>query len=349
MKTIAVVKKEFQSKGGLEKAALRIIQALQKRGADVTLLAEKVSQAPCPVLSHPPHSMLKFLRLKEFDTWCKEAAQKFDIVLSMDRCSFQTYHRAGNGVHAAYLELREGFFKKLSFKINPLHRMILKLEKATFEDPHLRGIIVNSHLVKNQILHHYSTPAEKIHVIHNGVEWHEMEADFNATFPHQSSKLEFLFVGHNFERKGLLPLLQALHALKRRDFHLSVVGTDKHLESYKRTCEKLGLKTQVTFFGAQENIRPFYQKADALVIPSIYDPFANVTVEALAMGLFVVSSQTNGGHEVLTPESGVVGLENLEKAFDHPKTLESAKAIRNSVKYLDYASQLEKVCNLCLS
>lgn len=349
MKTIAVVKKEFQSKGGLEKVTRRIIEVLQKRGADVTLLTEKASQAPCPVLLHPPHHLLKFQRLKEFDHWCKAAAQKFDIVLSMDRCSFQTYHRAGNGVHAAYLELREGFFKKFSFKINPLHRMILKLEKATFEDPHLRGVIVNSHLVKNQILAHYTTPAEKIHVIHNGVEWHEMQADFNASFPHKSDRLEFLFVGHNFERKGLVPLLHALRALKRRDFHLSVVGTDKHLASYKAISEKLGLKIHVTFYGAQENTRPFYQKADVLVIPSLYDPFANVTVEALAMGLFVVSSKTNGGHEVLIPESGIVGLENLEKAFDHPKSLESAQAIRASVKHLDYGSQLEKVCNLCLS
>jgi UDP-glucose:(heptosyl)LPS alpha-1,3-glucosyltransferase len=227
--------------------------------------------------------------------------------------------------------------------------MILKLEKATFEDPHLRGVIVNSHLVKNQILAHYSTSAEKIHVIHNGVEWHEMEADFNASFPHRSDRLELLFVGHNFERKGLLPLLHALHDLKRRDFHLSVVGTDKNIDFYKRTCETLDLKNHVTFYGAQENSRPFYQKADVLVIPSIYDPFANVTVEALAMGLFVVSSNTNGGHEVLTPESGFIGLENLVQAFDHPKTLASAKAIRNSVQYLDYSSQLEKVCDLCLS
>ena len=168
---------------------------------------------------------------------------------------------------------------------------------------------------------------------------------------------QFLFVGHNFHRKGLSLLLQALGRLTRRDFHLSVVGTDKHLSAYQKQAAQLGLSKNVTFFYSQSNPRPFYQAADALVIPSHYDPFANVTVEALAMGLFVVSSTNNGGHEVLNPESGITVdafdlpsfTAALETALNHPKTLQSAQKIRSSVKYLDFSKQLEKVCQICLS
>ncbi len=60
-------------------------------------------------------------------------------------------------------------------------------------------------------------------------------------------------------------------------------------------------------------MRPFYQLADALAIPSFYDPFANVTVEALAMGLFVVSSRSNGGFEILDPSKGII-IENLSES-----------------------------------
>jgi len=339
MKRIAIIKKEFHAAGGLEKVTRRISTALKERGCDITLFTSD---------NVPTKSRLGFKKLLEFDREYKKLVKGFDIVLSMDRASFQTHHRAGNGVHAAYLELRrqhEGFFKGVSFALNPLHRVILRLEKATFEDPHLRGVIVNSNLVRDQILHYYATPPEKIHVIHNGVEWHEMEADFNASLNRRSDRFEFLFVGHNFERKGLKSLLEALSRLNRRDFHLSVVGTDKNLEYYKAMAQKLRLS--VTFHGAQSNTRPFYQAADVLVIPSLYDPFANVTVEALAMGLFVVSSKNNGGHEVLTPESGTL-FENLDSAFNHPKTLESAQLIRNSIRHLDYSNQLEKVCQICL-
>jgi UDP-glucose:(heptosyl)LPS alpha-1,3-glucosyltransferase len=362
MKTIAILKKDFHSHGGLEKSSWRIIQAFKERGATVTLLTAHEVSAPCTVLSYALDSKLKFLKLKEFDAWCSSTVKDhaFDVVFSMDRSSFQTHHRAGNGVHAAYLALRkqkEGLFKRLSFKLNPLHSMMLKLEKATFEDPHIKGIIVNSNYVKNQILEFYAADPSKIHVIHNGVEWHEMAADFEASFSTQPKTFQFLFVGHNFHRKGLSLLLQALGRLKRRDFHLSVVGTDKRLTAYQKQAEQLGLSTNVTFFYSQSDTRPFYQAADALVIPSHYDPFANVTVEALAMGLFVVSSKNNGGHEVLNSESGITvdpfDLASftvaLETALNHPKTRESAQKIRASVEHLDFSHQLEKVCQICLS
>lgn len=372
MKTVAILKKDFHTHGGLEKSAWRIIQALKERGADVTLLTTKEISAPCPVLSCSIESKFKFLKLKEFDSWCKMTTQAhaFDVVFSMDRASFQTHHRAGNGVHAAYLALRrekEGFLKGLSFSLNPLHYMMLKLEKATFEDPHLKGLIVNSAYVKNQILKFYSTDPSKIHVVHNGVEWHEMESDFNSSFEQKETLakslhlnphvFQFLFVGHNFHRKGVSQLLQALGLLKRRDFHLSVVGTDKHLSDYQKLAARLGLSKNVTFFYSQSDTRPFYQFADALVIPSHYDPFANVTVEALAMGLFVISSNNNGGHEVLTPTSGITidpfdlasFTASLETALEHPKTLSSAQKIRSSVQHLDFSRQLEKVCQICLS
>jgi UDP-glucose:(heptosyl)LPS alpha-1,3-glucosyltransferase len=372
MKTVAIIKKDFHSQGGLEKSSWRIIQALKDHGADVTLLTSKEVAAPCPVLSCSLDSKFKFLRLKEFDSWCRATLEShhFDVVFSLDRTTFQTHHRAGNGVHAAYLALRrakEGFLKGLSFSLNPLHHVMLSLEKATFEDPNIRNIIVNSAFVKNQILSHYSTNPDKIHIVHNGVEWLEMEKDFHASFQEKETiakslnldpkKFHFLFIGHNFQRKGLFLLLQGLSNLKRRDFHLSVVGTDKHQRRYQKQAAELGLADHVTFFYAQSDTRPYYQIADTLVIPSLYDPFANVTVEALAMGLFVISSKTNGGHEVLTSDSGMAVdpfnfdefTAALETALVHPKTLGSAQIIRNSVRHLDFAEQLGKVCHICLT
>ena len=360
MKTVALIKRDFHSQGGLEKVSRKIIDSLQEKNVEVTLLTSSPAESvdlPCPVLACNLKRKLNYKRVLEFDAWCKTHSARFDVVFSMDRSSYQTHHRAGNGVHAAYLDLRrqkEGLFKTVSFAINPLHRTLLKLEKATFEDPFLKKIIVNSHFVKNQILRYYDSPEHSIEVVHNGVEWAEMETDFHASFPHTNKPFEFLFIGHNFARKGLLTLLKALSCLKRRDFHLSVVGNDKNLKYYQAQASRLNIPS--TFWGAQSNTRPFYQKADVLVIPSLYDPFANVTVEALAMGLFVVSSKTNGGHEVLNPNSGAIFEDHLdsfvtalEESFNHPKSFGHALQIRNSIQYLDYSVQMEKVCSLCLS
>ena len=203
-------------------------------------------------------------------------------------------------------------------------------------------------------------------IIHNGVEWDEMETDFQSWPADKEALCEryglprtafhFLFVGHGYKRKGLDLLLRALSQLPKEDVFLSVVGKDKRMEWYQSYADQLGIGDRVRFFGPQQDSRPFYQLADSLVIPSFYDPFANVTVEALAMGLFVVSSKNNGGHEILDEKNGAV-IENLldpeevasalENSLAHRKTKESARFARLSVAHLDFSKQLNKLINAC--
>ena len=250
--------------------------------------------------------------------------------------------------------------------MNPLQRKILELEKAAFENPKLQKLFANSSMVRRQILTRYKIDPTKVEVIHNGVEWKEMEPDFRswkggkaaALQKHKldPNKYHFLFIGHGFLRKGLDRLLEGLSLLPFRDFHLSVVGKDKRIDFYKDLAGRLGLKNHVRFFGPTTEIRSFYQMADCLVIPSFYDPFANVTVEALAMGLFVVSSKYNGGCEVLTGQNGCVVERLLEgesmshalmQAVAKPKTDYSALACRTSVEHLDFSKQLTKLIDAC--
>jgi UDP-glucose:(heptosyl)LPS alpha-1,3-glucosyltransferase len=287
----------------------------------------------------------------------------------MDRNRYQTHIRAGNGVHAAYLESRvltEGWRKKITCKINPLHRKILSLEKTAFENPGLQKLFTNSFLVRDQVLKYYATDPSKIQVIHNGVEWYEMQSDFDQweqargaifqKFHLDPNCFHFLFIGNGYLRKGLNQLLIGLSQLTNRDFHLSVIGKDNRLEEYRAKAEKLGLKNHVRFFGPSQETRLFYQMADALIIPSFYDPFANVTVEALAMGLYVASSKNNGGCEILTAHNGTLiedlldpaaMVEALKNALCHRKTRKSAIMIRESVQYLDFANQLKILMGAC--
>ena len=368
--SLTLIKKDLHFSGGLEKVTLRIVHTFIKKGIHVSLYTSSTASLPCFVFSYKPKGLLKVQRLKDFDAWLSEKTAQDSTVFSMDRCSSQTHHRAGNGVHAAYLDLRseiEGPLSRLSFFLNPLHRFQLKLEKQTFESSKTQVIIVNSDMVRQQILKYYKTDPSKIHVVHNGVEWKEFEADFNDSIANRKkyaidlgldpSVFQFLFVGHNFKRKGLDILLEALSLLRSKNFHLSIVGHDKHINSYKLLARRLGLESRVTFFGSEPSSRPYYLAADSLVIPSMYDPFANVTIEALALGLFVVSSKMNGGHEVLEPCSGAI-IQNshnaeelaagLEIALDNPKEPLRAARIRSTVSHLDYSLQLEKICDLCL-
>lgn len=361
MTSIAILKRDMKQTGGLEKHIFRIIQKFQEKQFPVTLItASPYTQENISVISQSLKSCLTYRKINEFDAFCQKSLKKHphDVTIGFERTRHQTHIRAGNGVHAAYLALRQekkSLLKRVSFLLNPLHRLLLSIEKEAFENPSLRKIIVNSHFVKDQILQYYATCSCKIHVLHNGVEWHEMQKPFDNWQQHKkTSCYEFLFIGHNFERKGLKELLLALSCLSSKDFHLSVIGEDKKRAFYEHLAKKLGLASHVSFFGRVDNPISFYQQADCLVIPSLYDPFANVTVEALAMGLFVISSHTNGGKEVLTQESGVVFENNnqlvfaLEKALLNPKTTSSSQRIRESVKHLDFDRQLSQFCDLCI-
>ena len=375
MKHVVLLKSNANQEGGLEKSASRIASAFRAKGAKVSILTTGGQRdSSDPYITFYPHQTSAwpaFLRIEQFDRFTKEwlSQNPADLIFGMDRNRTQTHIRAGNGVHAAYLESRvftEGRLKYWTCQLNPMHRKILQMEKEAFENPHLKKLFTNSLMVKRQILTRYATDPSKIEVIHNGVEWREMESDF-LSWPAQKQKAceklhlncdlhHFLFIGNGYLRKGLLQLLTALSRLKTRNFHLSIVGKDNRMELFHANAVALGLKDHVRFFGAQKEIRPFYQLADTLVIPSFYDPFANVTVEALAMGLHVVSSKHNGGHEILGRENGTLiedlldpdaFLFALETALQKRKTEQSAHLARQSVEHLDFSLQLKKLIEAC--
>jgi UDP-glucose:(heptosyl)LPS alpha-1,3-glucosyltransferase len=109
----------------------------------------------------------------------------------------------------------------------------------------------------------------------------------------------FLFVGNGFERKGVPRLLRAFAALSERTARLLVVGGDRRLEAARRLAERLGVAGQVTFVGPQQDVRPFYGAADAFALPTLYDPFPNAALEALACGLPLLVSTTCGVAELI--------------------------------------------------
>jgi UDP-glucose:(heptosyl)LPS alpha-1,3-glucosyltransferase len=370
---VAILKPRSGQGGGLEKYTSRIAQAFLERGDQVNVLTTGPLQAKDQIQFYATNTVPwpAFVRMGQFDRFVKRwlEREQVDLVFGMERCTRQTHLRAGNGVHAAYLESRrwtEGALKVAMCKLNPLHQKILQFERQAFEYQGLKKLFTNSHMVRSQILERYKTAPEKVVVVHNGVEWKEMEADFAnweekreeglRRFGIERDLFHFLFIGHGYLRKGLERLLKGLSKLKRRDFHLSVIGKENRMDQFKAKAAQLGLERQVRFFGPSDEIRLFYQMADALVIPSFYDPFANVTVEAMAMGLFVVSSKQNGGHEVLTEECGAViadlmddeaMVEALEKAMERKKTFKSALRIRKCAEPLDFSRQLKILMGHC--
>src|SRR5277367_6100757 len=187
---VTLIKSALYKTGGLEKYTWQLAEDFCTLGAAVTLLTTGPITPPftsplLKIVSFPIQHAFSFVQLLHFDRACSHyiAQHPTSIVFSLDRTREQTHIRAGNGVHAAYLQQRsreEGKFKALSFHLNPLHRAILAIEKKAFEDSHLKILFTNSHMVKQEILSHYAVHPDTIAVIHNGVEWHSMQPAFDS-------------------------------------------------------------------------------------------------------------------------------------------------------------------------
>lgn len=358
---LAIVRQRYTAFGGAERFVERALAALKTRGVDVSVIARQWPgdhRGDMTRLRVDPFYLGRTWR----DAGFAHAVQhlmvegRFDLVQSHERIPGCDIYRAGDGVHATWLDLRARSLDRWS----PWHRYTLAAEEQMFRHPKLRAVICNSNMVRNDIAHRFGLAVEKLRVIYNGVDL----AVFHPRLREEQGRTlrgkagvgpdtpVILFVGSGYERKGLPTLLRALVQMSRRDIRLWVVGRDKNELSMRKLAQSLGIDDRVLFLGAQTDVRPFYGAADLFALPTRYDPFPNAAIEALASGLPVVTSHTCGAAELVTPANGMVvaaGDEaSLAAALERIAAVagEMRDAARESVMHLDIDAMAEKLTQL---
>jgi UDP-glucose:(heptosyl)LPS alpha-1,3-glucosyltransferase len=108
-----------------------------------------------------------------------------------------------------------------------------------------------------------------------------------------------LMIAQDFERKGLRDAIAALARVPGARLKLVVVGKQDPA-AYRRFAEQQGVADRVIFAGRTDDPVAFYCAADFFVLPTRHDPCSLATLEALAMGLPVVSTAFNGACEIMT-------------------------------------------------
>lgn len=181
---------------------------------------------------------------------------------------------------------------------------------------HAWRVVVCSQFMVGHIQECFATPADKIDMIPNGVgmvaepfESPEARLAFRRRFAADHEPL-LLSVGRVVFEKGLHVLLDALPTVLRRypQARAVVAGTGSYADALQRRAAESGLAERVTFTGflPDADRDRLYRVADLTVIPSLYEPFGIVALEAMAGTSSVVASATGGLVEVVT--DGVTGL-----------------------------------------
>lgn len=352
---IGIIKQKFvKLSGGSERYTSGLVAALKQHGHEIHVFTAKwdASAETQGVILHrvPVLGGFSFTRQWSFARNCRRAIERApcDVVFSLERSLRQDIARAGGGCHVEWLAQRSRyvpFWKRILALLNPLHLVLLNLERQTFSKDNTRFIIANSNRGKEEIVRHFNFPAERIFVVLNGADCERFKPS-----PHPPRE-EFilLLVGSGFERKGVAFAIRALTHLPAR-VKLRVAGEGRR-EPYLRLAEKLGVADRVEFLGRSARIESAYADADLLVHPAIYEPFSNACLEALACGLPVVSSRINGASEVLTP--GVDGtvvddpgdsaaLAAAIAPFLNPQTYAAAsRAAREKAESLPFSRNVE--------
>jgi len=285
----------------------------------VTVLAREWTGDPGSVIRCNPFYVGRVWRDWSFArAVCLEVArQSFDLVQSHERVSCCDIYRAGDGVHAQWLDNRRaamGPLGRAGLALNPYHRYVLAAERRLFSSPRLRAVICNSRMVKEEIRRRFGTAEAKLHVIYNGIDLESFHPRLRAAhraglrgrlgIPEDAPV--FLHVGAGFERKGVFRLIEAFALAGLENAHLLIVGSDKTQARAEALAAARGVAARVHFAGTQPDVRPWYGASDAFVLATLYDPFPNAALEAMACGLPVVTTPQCGTAEII--DEGVSGF-----------------------------------------
>lgn len=299
---VALVIEKFSPAGGAERQCAYLAQGLAKRGHEVHVFARAIAPTPHvtphqvapegPWMSQTFAAQVRKMLLEE----------TFDIIHSFTRTDYQDILRLGGGTHQEYLLRTDpaySFLGRLWRGMRPKEKLELTLERASFRPDASRKIVAVSHRVKEEAIRHYGVPADKILVIHNGIDSNDFRPSDEARrlirnqIGLQDSEYMLLFVGSGFRRKGLE---YAIRAVDRVPSAKLVVAGEGRATAHPR----------VLMLGRRSDVAHLYAAADAFIFPTLYDPFPNAVLEAMASGIPAIVSRVAGVSEVIDTDSIVV-------------------------------------------
>ncbi len=302
--------------GGTERDLIITARILAAAGHAVSIFAGELRGEPIadlrvtPVQSSGPG---RALRLWNFATRAALSARRtgMDLVLSFARILDADILRSGGSAHSSYIAAArqwQGRAAALAMALSPYHRMQVMIERRGFASAQLKRSIAVSNLVRTDLITTFALDPARVATLYNGVDLERFRPEARGTLrscvrrelrlPDRAPLVAF--VGNGFARKGLGFLIEAWREVDQQA-HLVVAGTDRAMLRYQRLAQRCGIHERVHFLGPQPHIERLFAAVDAFALPSLFEPFGNVVLEAMASGLPALCSRACGAAEVFAP------------------------------------------------
>jgi glycogen(starch) synthase len=318
--------------GGLARHVRKLSEAMVERDVEVHVLTRGGEESPAQELAngvvvHRIREPKRPTDLGEFVTWVERMNSdmlaagvelgdryEFDLVhghdwLVANACDHlakrfeaplvTTIHATEYGRHQGWVD------KHPQTYIHGVERWITNRSQR---------VIACSHYMREQIVDIFGVAEKRVSVIPNGIDPDDLQAPdpaelerLRAEFAAPEEKL-VLLIGRLVYEKGFQLALEAMPRVieEAPGTRFLVAGSGTHEAELHRQAEELGLMEHGTFLGwiGDDVLHSLYRIADLTVVPSIYEPFGLVALEAMASGCPCIVADTGGLREVVVHEEG---------------------------------------------
>jgi UDP-glucose:(heptosyl)LPS alpha-1,3-glucosyltransferase len=323
--------------GGVEGFAWRLSQALAQEYKVDFICARQTTQAPEGVrvicIGRPWFGKtFKILWFALGAEWLRRR-NAYDLTIGLGNTICQDILRISGGPTRVFWKYSQkayakGFprrWKMLRRRISPSNNLILLIEKLQIK--HSKILVANSHLIKKWLCEAYPQLTDQaVSIIYNRPNLEAFSPCSASEKRAIRSRLQLpntVIIGTaatNFMLKGIRPLITTLPFLPEN--HILVIAGGRNSSRYKRLAQKLNISDQVYFLGRVDDMASFYRACDLFILLSFYDACSNAILEALATGIPVISTTTNGSSIVLPAE-------NIIEPDSSPETI--ASVIENAM------------------
>lgn len=330
---VALIRKVVSlRKAGAERYAVNLARQLQKLGHRVTVIGESIDAELLDEMEFVP------VKVRNTTSWAKnlsfaknaiaEAAKGgFDLVHGLSRVPGVDTFRLTDPLQAHWLHVFYGGISGKLQRWNPRHRAILELERGIYQDERTKRIIVQSSLDHRLIQEYYGVSQEKIRLVRNGVDGQTFHPGVRQSRAEVRRELGvgeaplIIFAGMDFRRKGLGTLLEGMSRIQSKSARLLVLG-DGAIPEYQQQARRLNVEERVIFAGRKQGIARYYGAADLFVMPTIYEPFPNVNLEAMACGTPAITTATAGGVDLIDEGNNGYLISSVEAVKELANTID---------------------------
>jgi UDP-glucose:(heptosyl)LPS alpha-1,3-glucosyltransferase len=340
---VTIVAHDIGSVGGMERQLAELIAGLRRIGHHVTVIARtcalpddegvdfhRVRGPSRPVLIAYPWFMLVASFIVRRRRRGIVNATGAIVLNHVDVIAIHYCHQVGPANPSRSTWLFRAHAKAVGY-------MLRLGERACFGINRQATFVCVSDGVAGDVRDHYPKLARRVMTIPNGVDTERFAPGvrrdearaLRAALGIPAERLVAVFVGSEWERKGLAPLLRALP--NAGNWTLVVAGGGDETR-YRELADSLGVGSAVRWLGVSRDIQLVYEMADALVFPSRYEAFSLVTLEAAACGLPILATAVNGVRELVADgQSGFLISQEPEEIAEGLIRLAADPALRSSM------------------